>query len=192
MPLFLFFLSFATQVTATDLWEKTMPHIGNPKGIYVADQYIDYKCGHCRRSCRALDKMLEDPLFAQVKINIHEFPIIGSASVLAAKAALAAYRQHHFYDMHKWFITHHQTISELSLKRLAPKIRLNPDQFIKDMDSDWANDMLSYIRQKGKTHQVKTTPTLILHAKQTITLTNTQDVDGYKDFFAKHFDLYKK
>lgn len=63
------------------------PVIGNPKGDVEMVMFSDYRCPHCRNAHAELEELFNaDPL---VRVVIRELPILGDASLLAARYALA-------------------------------------------------------------------------------------------------------
>ena len=61
---------------------------GNPDGDVTVVEFIDYRCGFCKRAHPEVAEMLErDP---NIRLIVKEFPILGPDSVKAGKMALAA------------------------------------------------------------------------------------------------------
>ena len=61
---------------------------GNPDGDVTVVEFLDYRCGYCKRAHPEIEELLDrDP---NVRLIVKEFPILGPDSVLAGKLALAA------------------------------------------------------------------------------------------------------
>ncbi len=61
---------------------------GNPEGDLTLVEFLDYRCGFCKRAhSKILDIVEKD---GNIRYVIKEFPILGPQSVVAAKAALAS------------------------------------------------------------------------------------------------------
>ena len=61
---------------------------GNPNGDVTIVEFLDYRCGYCKRAHPVIEELLErDP---NIKLVVKEFPILGPNSVNAGKMALAA------------------------------------------------------------------------------------------------------
>lgn len=61
---------------------------GNPEGDVTLVEFLDYRCGFCKRAhSKILDIVEAD---GNIRYVIKEFPILGPQSVVAAKAALAS------------------------------------------------------------------------------------------------------
>lgn len=71
---------------------------GNPKGDVTVSVFMDYACGYCRASLPGLAELIaKDP---NVRIVYREYPVLGDASVTAARFALAAAQQGKFRPFH--------------------------------------------------------------------------------------------
>ena len=61
---------------------------GNPDGDVTLVEFSDYRCGYCKKAHPELQELLErDP---NIRLVVKEFPILGPASVTAARMAQAA------------------------------------------------------------------------------------------------------
>ena len=61
---------------------------GNPDGDITLVEFLDYRCGFCKRAHPEVQEVLErDP---NVRLIVKEFPILGPDSVAAGRIALAA------------------------------------------------------------------------------------------------------
>ncbi|WP_404335302.1 DsbA family protein [Sphingomonas sp. MMS12-HWE2-04] len=71
---------------------------GNPQGDVTVVAFMDYACGYCRASLSGLAELLQkDP---GVRIVYREYPVLGDASVVASRWALAAAAQGKFRPFH--------------------------------------------------------------------------------------------
>lgn len=71
---------------------------GNPKGDVTVSVFMDYACGYCRASLPGLAELIaKDP---NVRVVYREYPVLGDASVTAARFALAAAQQGKFRPFH--------------------------------------------------------------------------------------------
>ena len=65
--------------------------LGNPKGSVTLVEFSDFACGYCRRSVEDVDALLQrNP---DLRIIVHELPILSEESGVAAQMALAAAEQ---------------------------------------------------------------------------------------------------
>ncbi|MEO1317975.1 MAG: DsbA family protein [Pseudomonadota bacterium] len=63
---------------------------GNPEGDVTVVEFLDYRCGFCKRAHPAVKEVLESD--ENVRLIVREFPILGPESVVAGRMAMAAYR----------------------------------------------------------------------------------------------------
>src|SRR5438128_7504643 len=64
---------------------------GNPQGDVTFVEFFDYNCGYCKRAMADMFDLLKaDP---KLKVVLKEFPVLGPASVDAAKVAVAVRMQ---------------------------------------------------------------------------------------------------
>jgi protein-disulfide isomerase len=71
---------------------------GNPKGDVSIVEFFDYRCPYCKALQPSLDALIKQD--AKLRIVYKEFPILGSASILAARIALAARKQGKYSVFH--------------------------------------------------------------------------------------------
>lgn len=67
------------------------PEAGNPDGTVTVVEFFDYQCGYCKRILPTMTEVLKSE--AKVRWVFKELPILGPDSVIAARAALAAWKQ---------------------------------------------------------------------------------------------------
>src|SRR6266446_4981565 len=78
--------------------DPTSPVAGNPKGDVTVVEFFDYRCPYCKAVAPDLAKAVAAD--GKVRLIYKEFPILGPASITAAKAALAAVRQDKYPAFH--------------------------------------------------------------------------------------------
>ena len=62
--------------------------LGNPQGDVTVVEFLDYRCGYCRKMAPGVDQVLAaDP---KLKVHIKHLPILGPDSLMAAQLAVAA------------------------------------------------------------------------------------------------------
>jgi len=94
--------------------------------------FSDYYCPYCRILTQKLSR-IEEKSDGMVAISWHELPVLGEASSLAAKAALAAKKQGAYIQFHKRLMRSPFVATPAYLDVLADKIGVDSDQFFRDM-----------------------------------------------------------
>jgi protein-disulfide isomerase len=64
---------------------------GNPKGDVTLIEFFDYRCPYCRQMLDPLERIMAQD--GKLRVVYKEFPILGSDSEYAARAAIASLRQ---------------------------------------------------------------------------------------------------
>ena len=113
---------------------KDLPMAGNAKGDVTIVEFFDYNCGYCRKAFAEIQTVLKDD--KNVKIIFMDMPILGPASVEAAKWSLAAHNQDKYFEYHKLVINHNGEKSESALEKIAKDIGLDVKKLKKDKASD--------------------------------------------------------
>lgn len=144
---------------------------GNLNGDITVVEFIDYKCGYCKRAHPEVTELVEGD--GNIRIIYKEFPILGDESVLAAQFAIsvrnfagdAAYQA-----VSNDLMEARGKVNGASLKRLAKAHGLDFDAIETLMGSDAVNDVIAANHALGARLQVTGTPGFVF---------NTQMVRGY-------------
>lgn len=65
---------------------------GNPKGDVTLVEFMDYRCGYCRKAYAEVDQLIKSD--GNIRFVVKEFPILGDASMLSAQFAIALRQLH--------------------------------------------------------------------------------------------------
>jgi protein-disulfide isomerase len=105
---------------------------GNPSGDVTVVEFYDPRCPYCRRMLPAVADLLRgDPKLRWV---YKEIPILGPASVTAAKAILAAQRQGRYAAMHDALMGGTPDITPAVVQADAERAGLDWPRLQRDMD----------------------------------------------------------
>jgi len=104
---------------------------GNPEGDVTMVEFFDYNCPYCRQVVPVMaDAETNDP---GLRIVYKEFPILGPASIFAAKAALAAARQGRYVEFHKAMMDASGRVDEALTLSIAEEVGLDIERLKQDM-----------------------------------------------------------
>lgn len=109
------------------------PIAGNPVGDLVLVEFFDYQCGYCKAVHPDVLKLVETE--KRARIVLKEFPILGPASVIASKAALAARAQGKYEPLHNALMVHREQLDEATVFKLAASVGLDTEVLKRDMES---------------------------------------------------------
>ena len=107
------------------------PSDGAADGDVTLVEFYDLRCPYCRKMLPVVAELLRaEP---RLRVVYKDIPILGPASVLGARAALAAQRQGGYLRLREAVMTGPSQISEDSLKIAASKAGLDWDRLHRDM-----------------------------------------------------------
>ncbi|WP_281981915.1 DsbA family protein [Thalassorhabdomicrobium marinisediminis] len=151
------------QANAEALTNDGFSHVGgNPDGDITIVEFVDYKCGYCRRAHPEVAELIESD--GNIRIITKEFPILGEQSVLASRFAIAtkltagdeAYKQ-----VSDGLMTMRADVTEASLTDLAKGFDLDADAILAAMERDEVQDIIAANRALGQRMQITGTPTFV-------------------------------
>lgn len=136
---------------------------GNPDGDITLVEFMDYRCGYCRRAVPEVASLLAED--GNIRLVIKEFPILGDASVLFSRFAVAtkhvagddAYKQ-----VHDALLEFSGEPTEVTLRRISDGLSLDSDAIIAAMDSDEVTNEISQTRALAQRMQISGTPSFVL------------------------------
>ncbi|MEM7321252.1 MAG: DsbA family protein, partial [Pseudomonadota bacterium] len=139
---------------------------GNPDGDITLVEFMDYRCGFCRRAVPEVADLLAAD--GNIRLVVKEFPILGEASTLSSRFAIAtkhvagddAYKQ-----VHDALLEFGGDISDVTLRRLADGLGLDSDQIIVAMDSDEVSEEITRTRALAQQLNISGTPTFVLETE---------------------------
>jgi protein-disulfide isomerase len=113
--------------------DPATPVGGNPGGDVSIVEFFDYRCPYCKQVLPALQALLNED--KKLRFVYKEMPVLGSQSVTAAHAALAAQRQGKYEAFHSAMMATKGQITEDTVYKVAGSVGIDVDQLKKDMTS---------------------------------------------------------
>jgi len=105
------------------LADPSSPVGGNPKGDVTIVEFFDYRCPYCKEVEPSLERLLKED--GRLRIVYKEFPILGPASVYAARVALAARAQGKYDEFHRTMMAVKGSIDEDIVRRTASSVGID-------------------------------------------------------------------
>lgn len=136
------------------------PVAGNPDGDVTVVEFFDYACGYCKAMLPRIQKALVND--GNIRLVLKEFPILGDASVTAAKAALAARLQGKYTQFHMALMGTKGRLSEDGIFKVAGEVGLDIRQLKKDMERPDIAEDINNNRQLARSLRIEGTPALIV------------------------------
>ncbi|SER50917.1 Protein-disulfide isomerase [Tranquillimonas rosea] len=135
---------------------------GNPDGDVTVVEFLDYKCGYCKRAHPEVTELIESD--GNIRLIVKEFPILGEQSVEAASFAVAVLRTEGgeaYETVNDRLMAMRSDITENSLRRLSDELGLDTDTVMTEMEDPEVRSLLAENRQLGQTLQINGTPTFV-------------------------------
>ena len=109
------------------------PVAGNPQGRITVVEFYDVRCPYCRRMLPTMASLLRaNP---DIRLVYKDLPVLGPASVLGARALLAAQKQNAYMPLHDAIMAGPPDVTEDSLRTMTSKLGINWDRLQTDMKS---------------------------------------------------------
>ena len=135
---------------------------GNPNGDITLVEFVDYKCGYCRKASEIVREFLKTD--TNIRFVVKEFPILGEASLISSKFAIAVKNiggLEEYKFVHDILLTLTADPSEAYLRRIATELQLNPEELFTAMESEPVLQEISQTSELAKKLQIDGTPTFI-------------------------------
>ncbi|WP_300029656.1 DsbA family protein [uncultured Roseobacter sp.] len=136
---------------------------GNPEGDIVLVEFMDYRCGYCKRAFGEVEKLLQAD--DNIRFVVKEFPILGEQSVLASRFAIATQLvsgDEAYKSVHDALMSFNGDITLASLRRLAGTFDLDSDTIEARMNDEEVTDRIRATRALAQQLQITGTPTFVL------------------------------
>ena len=149
---------------------------GNPNGDITLVEFVDYRCGYCKKAHNEVEKLLSTD--RNIRFVIKEFPILGEDSLVLSKFALAVKIVHGdemYKVVHDILIKMKSPPSEKTFDRIMNNLNLDADRVESKMESNEVNGMIAYTRSLAERLKISGTPTFVM---------NDELIRGYVPFDA--------
>lgn len=137
---------------------------GNLDGDITLVEFIDYRCGYCRRAHDEVAELVESD--GNIRIIMKDYPILGEQSTMAAQFAIAV-KMVAGDDAYKLandaLIAMRGEVSTESLTRMANTLGLDAVAVIGKMSSAEVQSVIAANYALGQAMQVSGTPTFVVN-----------------------------
>jgi len=135
---------------------------GNLEGDIVVVEFLDYRCGYCRRAHPDVDALIETD--GNIRLVVKEFPILGEQSVLASRFAIAtriALGDDAYLAVHNELMEMRGEISEPALARMAQNIGLDAEVIMASINDPIVQTTIDTNRMVAQRLGISGTPSFI-------------------------------
>ncbi|MEO0819319.1 MAG: DsbA family protein [Pseudomonadota bacterium] len=145
------------------LFDTDYSHVaGNPEGDITIVEFLDYRCGFCKRAHPAVKEVLErDP---NIRLIVKEFPILGPDSVTAGRMAMAAHRiaPDNYAELNDRLMTFNGQLNETAAYRIAAQVGYDIEELKTLANSDEIERELNQVYQLAQALRIEGTPSFIV------------------------------
>ena len=146
---------------------------GNPNGSITLIEFLDYKCGYCKKAHgQILELINSNP---EIRFIVKEFPILGDESMIASKASVAVLLDQGskvYRTFTEKLLKFNGRITIDSIQNLLKSIGGETEHIQKLMESKAVYNILNSNYNLAKQLKIRGTPTFII---------GTEIVRGYKN-----------
>lgn len=154
----------ALSILAPDLYEDGYSFVGgNLDGDLTLVEFLDYRCGYCKRAHSHVADFLESD--GGVRLIVKEFPVLGPASEYAGRAAMASLMQADgalYKPFHDAMIEHRGDLSRDVVHALARDVGLDLDVLQADMERPEVADNIRRNYEIANALGIRGTPAFII------------------------------
>jgi protein-disulfide isomerase len=155
------------------------PSVGNPNGDVTMVEFFDYQCPYCKADEEVVQKLLSQD--KRLRIAYKDLPLLGPASLTAARAALAARLQHKYDAFRLVMLGMKGQLSDETVFVVAKAVGLDIDRLKKDMEDPAVERQVEANLALGKELQITGTPTFVVGSQ---VVEGAIDLSGMKELVA--------
>ena len=160
--------------------DPTSPVSGNPKGEVTLVEFFDYRCGYCKRAAGAVTQLQKDD--PRVRVVYKDFPILGEASEIAARAALAARAQGKHQAFHEALLATKGDMTKDTILAVAAEVGLDTKRLDADMASPEWQTVIERNRALARELGITGTPAFVVGMDL---VPGALDLKGLKELLAR-------
>lgn len=136
---------------------------GNLQGDITVVEFMDYRCGYCRKAQAEVEELVRTD--GNIRFVVKELPILGEASTLSSKFAIAvrlvggdaAYK-----SAHDTLMTLRGEPTEAALARLAGQLGLEAEAVMARMEAPEVAAIIAANRDLAQRLDIQGTPTFVV------------------------------
>lgn len=139
---------------------------GNPDGDITIVEFLDYRCGYCRKAHEEVAELLSSD--GNIRLIVKEFPILGEDSVIASQFAIATLQvagPEAYHIMNDILMTTNQPMAPAILHALAAENELDADAIMEAMTSDAVTSVIQANHALGQRMGINGTPSFVFQDK---------------------------
>jgi protein-disulfide isomerase len=136
---------------------------GNPKGDITVVEFMDYRCGYCRKAYQEVEDLVKSD--GNIRLIFKEYPILGDDSVTSSRFAIAVLQLHGdaaYKQAHDALISLRGQPDAATLGRLASDLGFEPKPILDKMNAPEVTAVIAKNQDLGVKMQINGTPTFVV------------------------------
>ncbi len=136
---------------------------GNPEGDVTVVEFLDYRCGYCRKAHDEVAELLSSD--GNIRLIVKELPILGEASTLSSRFAIAAKQvagNDAYKAVHDALMAYGGQPTAAAFGRLAESLGLDGAAIVAQMGSDDVTKEIDDTRALAQRLAIRGTPTFVM------------------------------
>ncbi|MDZ7709645.1 MAG: DsbA family protein [Roseovarius sp.] len=136
---------------------------GNVEGDITLVEFMDYKCGYCRRAVSEVEGLLSSD--GNIRFVLKEFPILGEESIAASRFAIATKQvagDDAYKSVHDALMAYNGAMNVAGLTRLADALGLDANAITAAMDSDAVTEVIAANHALAQRLRINGTPAFVM------------------------------
>ena len=140
------------------------PYLGPKDAPVTIVMFSDFTCPHCERMGKTLEEVHNE---RPDKVKVVFMSVVSGRanSTEAHMAAMSAYKQDSFWEMHDLIFQNRRQLSNEKLTELASEIGLDMEKFEEDFTSDETKQLLIGDLKQANEIGIRSTPTMFMNGK---------------------------
>lgn len=145
--------------------DPSSPVIGNPEGDITVVEFMDYRCGYCKKVFPAVQELLKSD--GNIRYVVKEFPILGPDSEIASRAAMSVWLSapEKYMAYHAALMEARGGLSEKRVITMAEEMGLDGQQISEKMKSPEVVAILNKNRELAGALNIRGTPAFVIGNK---------------------------
>lgn len=168
---------------------ENSPVIGSENAPVTIIEFIDYQWPHCVEVGPTIDGLVKE-LEGKVKLVIKFYPYrYRDYARIAAEAAVEAWKQGKFAEMHELLIKKSPRLDRESLISYAKELNLDVEKFTKALDNQEGASIIERDLKLAKELDLYITPAFYINGVKVL---GVRDSDYFKEIILKELQNVKK
>ncbi len=139
--------------------------LGPANAPIVIVEYFDYRCPYCHAAYEWVSDLIRTR--RDVRLVLKELPVLGPASMEAARASLAAMPQGRYWEFHRALISYRGDLTPEAIDTLARRAGIDVARMRRAMEDPAITRQLEEIRAQAIEYQFDGTPGFVINGETT-------------------------